>query len=159
MIPNLVAASRAAINNVKNNPSHRPIYPTDPPPPYTPHSEYSPPAAEKPKVSIPLIVQLLSPSSGQSPNRVIRYTHSENVDLGPGTDYWEFLNILRPILASLAVGLEWDVAIAAEIRERMIWRSRRRRDLDVVGEKDWQDVIRELEVDRVRGLRIQCWRR
>lgn len=65
---------------------------------------------------------------------------------------------MRPLLADLAVNSGWEVAIAAELRGRSMWKSGGG-DLKVVGEGDWRDVIAEVEGGRVRGLRVVCWRR
>ncbi|KAM0713660.1 hypothetical protein Q7P37_010622 [Cladosporium fusiforme] len=154
LIPNLIAASRSN-NNATT--ARQPSYPTDPPPPYTPGPQYQP-STEKDRVDIPLTLVLLGPSSGGSPRRPIQHTYTHDIAIGPQTDYWEFLGLVRPLLATLGVDPEWEVAIAAEIRGRAMWKSHRE-DVEIVGEKNWREVLGELEMRKVRGLKVMCWRK
>lgn len=153
LIPNLIAARRAT--TLPRAPF------IDPPPPYTlaPHPSPQRPYNVRPE-GVPLLVEFLGPSSGISlDKRSLLWDREDSVALGPATDYWEFMAILRRKLEDLNVSKEtgpWNASVVAETRGRTGWQFRR--GVLEVEEERWGQVLEGLWSNHFRGLKVVCWR-
>lgn len=153
LIPNLLASRRSA--TVPRSPF------IDPPPPYTLASSSSPQRQYNASShGIPLAIEFLDSTNPNEPHkREVIYRRDDTVALGPDTDYWEFMHILRRKLADVNVSGDdgrWKVGVCAEGRGRAVWRLRK--TVLAVTRESWGEVLRGLEEHKYSGLKVACWR-